>query len=208
MWLIWFSCLHSRGYQGTSLNPDQCFLLRSGHALKYFQCSNVFSQSVSTHILNICFYLLAWKPNELSTTVKWGLKCKACLKYTDINQQITELGSKEDGNWPKRRTVEVRRKQKEGITDTWVSVISSSSLLSLVHAWPAGVSCHPGGVHSSVYTLASDPPPQTFPWYSRDEGQMTWGAKEGEEKEMWESKRRQGKEKRNSTNTWKEKMEG
>lgn len=59
--------------------------------------------------------------------------------------------------------MEERRKEKERITDTWVSMISSSSLLSRVRAWPAGVSCRPAGVRSSAYTLASDPPPQTYP---------------------------------------------
>lgn len=66
--------------------------------------------------------------------------------------------------------MEVRRKKEEGITDTWVSIISSSCLLSRVHAWPAGVSCRLAGVRSSAYKLASDPPPQTFPCQSRRKG--------------------------------------
>jgi len=63
----------------------------------------------------------------------------------------------------KGRRVEVWRKEKEKITDTWVSMFSSSCLLSRVHAWPAGVSCRPAGVHSSAYTPASNPLPQTYP---------------------------------------------
>lgn len=60
-------------------------------------------------------------------------------------------------------TVQVRRKEEERITDTWVSVISSSCLLSHARAWPADASCRPAGVRSSAYTLASNPPPQTYP---------------------------------------------
>lgn len=65
-----------------------------------------------------------------------------------------------------------------GTTDTWVSTISSSSLSSHVHAWQVGVSCRLAGVHSSAYILALDPPPQTFPYHSREQGEMTRSMKE------------------------------
>lgn len=72
-----------------------------------------------------------------------------------------EIGRKMETNQGRR--VEERRKERERITDTWVSMVSSSCLLSHVHAWPAGVSCRLAGVRSNVYTPASDPPPQTYP---------------------------------------------
>lgn len=84
------------------------------------------------------------------------------FKYDDDDAAKNRNRKKRRWKLTKRKTVEVRRKEKERITDTWVS-ISSSSLLSRVHAWPAGVSCRPAGVHSSAYTPASDPPPQTYP---------------------------------------------
>lgn len=56
--------------------------------------------------------------------------------------------------------VEVRGKEQEGFTDTWL--LSSSSLWSRARAWPADVSCRPACAHSSAYTPALNPPPQTF----------------------------------------------
>ena len=79
-----------------------------------------------------------------------------------MKQQKNKNIKEERWKLTKGRTVEVRREQKERITDTWVS-ISSSFLLSHARAWQAGVSCHLAGVRSSVYTPASDPPPQTYP---------------------------------------------
>lgn len=63
----------------------------------------------------------------------------------------------------KRETLQVRRKEKDRITDTWGSIISSSCLWSRDRAWPAGVSCPLAGVRSSAYTLALNQPPQIYP---------------------------------------------
>lgn len=91
----------------------------------------------------------------------------------------------------------MRKKEKGWLRDTWVSIISSSSLLSHVRALPAGASRRSAGARSSAYTLASDPPPQTYPWQSRVEGEMGRGVKavgravwKQEQIEGWEGKKK------------------
>lgn len=78
------------------------------------------------------------------------------------NQQ-NEQSEKARRKLTKGETLQVRRKEKDRITDTWGSIISSSCLWSRDRAWPADVSCPLAGVRSSAYTRALDPPPQIYP---------------------------------------------
>lgn len=114
--------------------------------------------SVHIPLQNVCFH-------HLNNS---DMRCKSGMEHVRNMMTMKQQNNRnrKEGRWKltKGRTVAVRRKEKERITDTWVSIISSSSLLIRVHAWPAGVSCRPAGVRSSAYTSASDPPPQTYPW--------------------------------------------
>lgn len=106
------------------------------------------------------------------------------------------------GKLTNRNIVQVRRKEEERITDTWVSVISSSCLSSHAHAWPVDASCHPAGVRSSAYTLASNPPPQTYPWNGEklSRGERKW--KKAEEGQRRQKRRMKSKDKGIKREVW------
>lgn len=100
----------------SSTNPDQRFLLRSGHALKRSQCGHSLFHDL---ILAFIFQLEPWM-----ATVIWQKKIEAEWGVLEIQwwwhlKNKTKAGKKEDGNWPMGKQLEWGERRKRGSQTHW-----------------------------------------------------------------------------------------